>query len=965
MRRVRSSPRPGTPRKGRDPSGGGAPTVRMDRLFEGVEVVDARGDVAGTEVTSIEFDSRLVTPGSLFFCLPGHRSDGHDFAAAAVDAGAVGLMVERPLAFPVAQVVVAGGTARSAMARAACTFYDNPARSLVTVGVTGTNGKTTVTHLLASILDHHGQPCAVIGTLDGVRTTPEAPVVQRILDEARRSGRRSAAMEVSSHALTEARVDGIRFDAAVFTNLSHDHLDHHGTMDAYFAAKASLFTAERAVTAVVNVDDEWGRRLVGQLTIPVVTFSSEDGTDVETGPGRTSFVWRGRKVEMTLTGAYHVANALAAATTASVLGVPEDTVVRGLEGPRRCRGGSRWSTRRRRSPCVVDYAHTPDGLAVALDSARRLAGGHRVLCVFGCGGDRDRAKRPVMGEIGLGRCRRHGDHLRQPATRGSRRHHRRGRRRRGRRRRGGRRTRSAPGHRPGGGAGPTRRRRARGRQGPRDRSSRSGDRRLPFDDRQVAAERRRRRGGAVISLMASGGIALWMAVLGTPMLLGWLRRRSFGQPIREDGPTMHQVKAGTPTMGGVALVGAGVAGYLIAHAGTHVAFSRPGILVVTVMIGAAGIGFVDDWIKVRHQRSLGLNKRAKFGAQILMALGFALAAEHWAGVNTHLSFTRWNSIGIDLGQRGLVGVGGVRGGGNGQRRQPHRRARRPGVGIGHVLLRHPGHHRLLAVPSLLHLPRDLGTRPGPHLRRAGRGLPRLPVVERGAGPDLHGGHRFAGHRRRTRRLGPADEPAAAPARDRRAVRHRHPVGRHPGDQLPGVRPAGLSDGTPAPPFRASRLARDHGDRALLDPGRPVRRPGPRPLLRRLPVGHRARCTDRRGNRSSPRVRPGRERQRRRAPPGGRRFRRARRRRRHRPRSPPSAPGHSASIWWWHPTGRSWRPWPRGSTRSWSAPGSPPGTPCSDWAPECGWWARSSWRGADPGRRWWRSRGRTGRPPSPP
>jgi len=371
----------------------------MDRLFEGVEVVGARGDVAGTEVTSIEFDSRLVTPGSLFFCLPGHRSDGHDFAAAAVDAGAVGLMVERPLAFPVAQVVVAGGTARSAMARAACTFYDNPARSLVTVGVTGTNGKTTVTHLLASILDHHGQPCAVIGTLDGVRTTPEAPVVQRILDEARRSGRRSAAMEVSSHALTEARVDGIRFDAAVFTNLSHDHLDHHGTMDAYFAAKASLFTAERAVTAVVNVDDEWGRRLVGQLTIPVVTFSSEDGTDVETGPGRTSFVWRGRKVEMTLTGAYHVANALAAATTASVLGVPEDTVVRGLEGAPPVPG--RFEVVGAPAPftVVVDYAHTPDGLAVALDSARRLAGGHRVLCVFGCGGDRDRAKRPVMGEI--------------------------------------------------------------------------------------------------------------------------------------------------------------------------------------------------------------------------------------------------------------------------------------------------------------------------------------------------------------------------------------------------------------------------------------------------------------------------------------------------------------------------------------------------------------------------------------
>jgi len=158
----------------------------------------------------------------------------------------------------------------------------------------------------------------------------------------------------------------------------------------------------------------------------------------------------------------------------------------------------------------------------------------------------------------------------------------------------------------------------------------------------------------VISLMASGGIALWIAALGTPSLIGWLRRRSFGQHIRADGPAMHQVKAGTPTMGGVALVAAGVAGYLIAHAGTHVAFSRPGILVVAVTLGSAAIGYVDDWIKVRHRRSLGLNKRAKFAAQVLVALGFALAAEHWAGVSTDLSFTRYSSIGLDLGSIGWL-----------------------------------------------------------------------------------------------------------------------------------------------------------------------------------------------------------------------------------------------------------------------------------------------------------------------
>jgi len=158
----------------------------------------------------------------------------------------------------------------------------------------------------------------------------------------------------------------------------------------------------------------------------------------------------------------------------------------------------------------------------------------------------------------------------------------------------------------------------------------------------------------VISLMASGGIALWAAALGTPMLIRWLARRRIGQQIREDGPFMHLAKAGTPTMGGTALVAAVVVGYLMAHAGTHVAFSRSGVLVILATVGAGAVGFLDDWIKVRHRRSLGLNKRTKFGAQVLVAVGFALAAEHWAGVNTHLSFTRWDSLGVDLGQTGWI-----------------------------------------------------------------------------------------------------------------------------------------------------------------------------------------------------------------------------------------------------------------------------------------------------------------------
>ncbi len=374
----------------------------MDRLFEGVEGAQPRGDVSAVDVTSIEFDSRRVSPGSLFFCLPGLRSDGHDFAPAAVKAGAVGLMVERPLGLGVPEMVVTPETARPSMASVACAFYDYPARSLLTVGITGTNGKTTVTQLLASILDEHGSPCAVIGTLDGARTTPEAPDIQRILDEARRHGRRAAALEVSSHALTEGRVDGIRFDVAVFTNLSHDHLDYHQTMDAYFEAKASLFAPARAAQAVVNGDDVWGRRLLERLSIPVVTFSADEAADVVTGPGRTTFVWRGRKVALALTGTFHVVNALAAAATARLLGVDDDTVVRGLERAQPVPGRFELVESAVPFSIVVDYAHTPDGLAVALESARRLAGEGRVLCVFGCGGDRDRAKRPLMAAVASG-----------------------------------------------------------------------------------------------------------------------------------------------------------------------------------------------------------------------------------------------------------------------------------------------------------------------------------------------------------------------------------------------------------------------------------------------------------------------------------------------------------------------------------------------------------------------------------
>jgi UDP-N-acetylmuramoyl-L-alanyl-D-glutamate--2,6-diaminopimelate ligase len=371
--------------------------VRMDRLLEEVEVVSTRGLLEVAEVTSVEFDSKDVHPGALFCCLRGAHSDGHEFAAAAVDAGAVGLIVEHFLDLEVPQAQVLPGADRRSMARIAAALYGHPAESLRTIGVTGTNGKTTVTHMLAAIFRAWGTPATVVGTLGGARTTPEAPVLQRLLARARESGRRVVALEVSSHALTQDRVEGIRFAAAVFTNLGHDHLDHHGTMEDYFEAKASLFVPERSSLGVVRADDPWGARLLERAEIEMVPYSLSDADGIECRADETRFVWRGREIGMPLAGAFQVPNALAAATTATALGVTEDAVVEGLSGLGQVQG--RFEVLEAGAPftVVVDYAHTPEGLEVALDSARRIASSNRVLIVFGAGGDRDHEKRPAMG----------------------------------------------------------------------------------------------------------------------------------------------------------------------------------------------------------------------------------------------------------------------------------------------------------------------------------------------------------------------------------------------------------------------------------------------------------------------------------------------------------------------------------------------------------------------------------------
>jgi UDP-N-acetylmuramoyl-L-alanyl-D-glutamate--2,6-diaminopimelate ligase len=379
--------------------------VPLADLLRRIPEAAVHGAAAGVLVSAVTFDHREVRPGALHCCLPGTRTDGRRFAADARRAGAAALLSEQPLDDGVAagavEILVPEGHARAAMALLACAFEGDPATAMTTVGVTGTNGKTTVTFLLRSILEAAGWPTAVVGTLSGARTTPEAPHLQRQLAELRDAGCRAVAMEVSSHALVQQRVDGIRFDVAAFTNLSQDHLDFHGDMESYFQAKASLFTTERAVRAVVDADDPYGRRLLADPALPTVGFGMADAEALEVGPTASRFRWRGEEVRLAMGGSFNVANALAAASVAAVLGVPSDLVAAGLGEARPVPGRFEPVDNDLGFSVLVDYAHTPDGLESVLRAARQAAadGAGRVIVLFGCGGDRDQGKRPLMGHV--------------------------------------------------------------------------------------------------------------------------------------------------------------------------------------------------------------------------------------------------------------------------------------------------------------------------------------------------------------------------------------------------------------------------------------------------------------------------------------------------------------------------------------------------------------------------------------
>ncbi|MBU3688284.1 MAG: UDP-N-acetylmuramoyl-L-alanyl-D-glutamate--2,6-diaminopimelate ligase [Acidimicrobiales bacterium mtb01] len=378
-------------------------TVSSSRpLSDLIRVLDRSVDGSAL-VTSVTHDSREVAPGSIFCCVRGQRADGHDFAAEAVARGAVALVVERPLpGVTIPQIEVADS--RIALARLSCEFFGHPSRQLRVIGVTGTNGKTTTTQLLGSIMRTAGWTSEVFGTLSGQYTTPEAPVLQRRLAEFLSAGGRAVAMEVSSHSLSLHRVDGTRFSVGVFTNLGRDHLDFHGDMESYGAAKARLFTADFCDQAVINVDDAFGEQLARVIArdVDVIPFSRTDVSDVTISPVSHSYTWRGRRVTAPLGGSFNVMNSLAAATAAVAAGLDSDSVVAGLAAAPTVPGRFESVRAGQDFAVLVDYAHTPDGLAEVLRSVREASGaGAKVIAVFGCGGDRDKAKRPMMGEIAV------------------------------------------------------------------------------------------------------------------------------------------------------------------------------------------------------------------------------------------------------------------------------------------------------------------------------------------------------------------------------------------------------------------------------------------------------------------------------------------------------------------------------------------------------------------------------------
>ena len=359
---------------------------------------------ASLEITRVDSDSRTCEPGSLFFAMPGRVNNGSAFARDAVARGAMCVVAAEPIAGIAVPVLLVPATQLHALcSHASAAIGHNPELRTQLVGVTGTNGKTTVTTLVAALARNVGWNGANIGTLTNERTTPDSPELFRTLATLVdrfdvHAGRSVVAMEVSSHAIDQHRIDGLRFTVAAFTNLSHDHLDYHGTMGEYFAVKARFFTPEYAQRAVIWTDDPYGERLAESMILPVTRVSRSDASEVQTTLRGTTYFWRDHIVNTPLVGDYNVDNALLAMTVLSVLGASDADIahamgdVTSVPGRFEVVGDGQFTV-------IVDYAHTPAGLARLLADVRSMMVGGHLITVFGCGGDRDREKRPEMGAV--------------------------------------------------------------------------------------------------------------------------------------------------------------------------------------------------------------------------------------------------------------------------------------------------------------------------------------------------------------------------------------------------------------------------------------------------------------------------------------------------------------------------------------------------------------------------------------
>lgn len=394
-----------------DPPGSPAPPSERPRLADIISTLperDLRG-APGVRIAGLAYRSEDTEPHGLFFCVPGSTADGHDFADDAIRRGAKALVVERWLSNDATQVLVP--SVRAAMGPIAAEFFERPAERMTVVGVTGTNGKTTTTYLTESIFRAAGMIPGVIGTT-GVRidgrpsplphTTPEAPDLHRLLRSMADGAVQAVSMEVSSHGLDQHRVSGIRFACAVFTNLSQDHLDYHGTIDEYFFAKARLFDPAISERAAINVDDEAGSRLL-RPDLPTITFGTSAGADLQATNVQTAwdgieFDAGGSRFSSRLRGMFNVMNCLASVAAARSVGIDDGAIAEGLAALQGVPGRLEPVEEGQGFTVLVDYAHTPDSLENVLSAMRPLTDG-RLIAVFGCGGDRDRGKRPLMGEV--------------------------------------------------------------------------------------------------------------------------------------------------------------------------------------------------------------------------------------------------------------------------------------------------------------------------------------------------------------------------------------------------------------------------------------------------------------------------------------------------------------------------------------------------------------------------------------